>query len=103
MSKPTPKTDALRAMREANPALAGIAKTIDRMDLDDDATARVAALLVRAQDRLSTISDPMAPTPDEVLIHDLMRMLIAAFDEGDDYLHDDQIELPGFLTREPRP
>jgi len=89
MSKPTPKSDALRAMRESNAE-----------PVDDDATARVAALLIRAQHRLIGLSHPY--TFDEQLIHDLARMLAAAVDEADDYLRDDQIELPGFLTREPR-
>lgn len=95
MSKPTPKSDALRALRENNDALAGIADTIERMPLDDDATARVAALLIRAQYRLNTMPDPVNPTADETLIHDLARMLAAAFEEGDDYLNDDALVANG--------
>ena len=98
MSKPTPKADALRAMRESNAA--PVTRAGERMPIDDDVTTRVAALLVRAQDRISAM--PTIVTPDEALIQDLARALAAAFDEGDDWLDDTQLELPDFLTREPR-
>ncbi len=92
MSKPTPKADALRAMRESE---AANSDNFRQIATNDDATLRVEALLIRAQYRLNRMADPCNPSPDEVLIHDLSRMLAAAFGEEEDGGSDDALPLFG--------
>ena len=76
-AKPTPKADALRALRERE------ANEPAPIPIDDDITVRIGALLIRARYRLNTMPDPSNPSPDDVLIHDLARMLAAAVSEED--------------------
>ena len=94
-SKATPKADALRALRESDTR--PMTRAGERMPINDDATAKAEALLIRARYRLNTMPDPSNPSPDEVLIHDLARMLVAAFSEGEG---DDALPLFGVLKGE---
>ena len=46
-SKPTPKADALRALREDNATLGTIAEQIERMPIDEAAATKLAADIMR--------------------------------------------------------